>query len=561
MTSIGNNPASRSNKRSLLCKAWLPLTLCLIGAGLSSAIAQTTTTLALTGNASPDGNGTFSGFQPALVVNANGKVAFIADLTGTQNSSDTHGIFIADTNSITKLVRTGDATPDGNGAFRYFSREYGVTERLVLNDNDSVAFMASLSGTSGGPADNLGLFGASAGGGVKQFVRTSDAAPDGNGVFAPFESAAPFTHHGLDNAGTAMFHGMLSNTSGGEYVDDSGAFSSNGTSFTQLIRGGETAPGGSEALEFIEPGIASNLNGQLAAAASIAFDFHEGPPGDDLNRIYVSTGGVLKEVFRTGVSIPDGNGIVNNIQELSINSIGNVMFIGGVSGSDDWRLDVPRLFITDGVTLTQIVRQGGLGPGEDEFRVEYFTGRDFNSHNKVVFSMTLHRNAAPPDNQSSGIYLANGSNITTVLHQGDPVPGGNGTFGNIAVPVFLNNKGQITFSAPLDGTADQVSDIRGIFFIGSDGVVQTVARHGMPLAGSTIYSASSLGDLVDLWGGPLAQFQLSKSDLYQAGMTAINDSGQVPFWASLADGRSGIFLWNSSTEPPDDDVVYADGFE
>ena len=421
--------------------------------------------------------------------------------------------------------------------------------------------MASLSGTSGGSTDNLGLFGASAGGGVKQFVRTSDAAPDGNGVFAPFESSAPFTPPGLDNGGTAMFHGMLSNTSGGEYVDDSGAFSSNGTSFTQLIRGGETAPGGSEALEFIEPGIASNLNGQVAIAASIAFDFMGEPPGDDLNRIYVSTGGVLKEVFRTGVSTSDGNGIVSSAREISINGLGNVMFIGNVSGDDDYRLNVPRLFITDGVTLTQIIRQGGLGPGEDEFRVEYFTGRDLNSQNKVAFSMTLHRNAVPPDNQSSGIYLANGSNITTLLHQGDPVPGGNGTFGNIAVPVFLNNKGQITFSAPLDGTADQVSDIRGIFFIGSDGVVQTVARHGMPLAGSTIYTASSLGDLVDLWGGPLAQFQLSKSDLNQAGMTAINDSGQVPFWASLADGRSGVFLWNSSTEPPDDDTIYADGFE
>ena len=562
MTSTNNNPANRTNKRSLFSKAWLPLALCLIGAGLSSATAQTTTTLALTGNASPDGNGTFSGFQSIQVLNSNGKVAFIADLTGTQNpSTDTHGIFIADNKSIAKLVRTGEATPDGNGTFRYFSQDFGIIESLVLNDNDSVAFMASLSGTSGGPADNLGLFGASAGGGVKQFLRTSDPAPDGNGAFAPFDSGAPFSPPGLDNGGKAMFHGMLSNTSGGEYVDDTGAFSSDGSSTTRLIRAGETAPGGSDVFESIERGIASNLNGQLATAAFIAFESKGDPRGDDLNRIYVSTGGVLKEVFRTGVSTSEGNGIVSGVRELSINSIGNVMFIGNVSGDDDYRLNVPRLFFTDGVTLTQIARQGELGPGESEFRVEYFIGRDSNSQNKVAFSITLNRNAAPPDNQSSGIYLANGSNITTVLHQGDPVPGGNGSFGNIGVPVFLNNKGQIAFSAPLDGTAD-VNDVSGIFFIGSDGVVQTVARYGMPLEGSTIYSTYFLGDLVSTSDFPNpGSGLLNKSDLYQAGMTAINDSGQVPFWASLADGRSGIFLWNSSSEPPDDDVVYADGFE
>ena len=377
MTNTNINPASQSNRRSLLGKAWLPLALCLVSAGLNSAFAQTTTVLALTGNASPDGNGTFSGLQTIHVLNANGKVAFIADLTGTQNpSTDAHGIFIADSNSITKLVRTGDATPDGNGTFRYFSRDFGVIERLVLNDNDNVAFIASLSGTSGGPTDNLGLFGASAGGGVKQFVRTSDAAPDGNGIFAASDFGVPFSPPGLDNGGEAMFYGLLANTSGGEYVDDTGAFSSNGSSITRLIRAGETAPGGSDVFESIVPGIASNLNGQLAVSAGIASELRR----DDLNRIYVSTGGVLKEVFRSGVSTSDGNGIVSNILELSINSIGNVMFVGNVSGDDDYRLNVPRLFFTDGVTLTQIARQGELGPGEDEFRVEYFIGRDSNSH-------------------------------------------------------------------------------------------------------------------------------------------------------------------------------------
>lgn len=97
---------------------------------------------------------------------------------------------------------------------------------------------------------------------------------------------------------------------------------------------------------------------------------------------------------------------------------------------------------------------------------------------------------------------------------------------------------------------------RGIFFIGSDGVVQTVARDGMPLEGSTILNASYLGDSFEFM-----EFDPLNNDRRVAGINAVNDAGQVPFWAILTDGRSGIFLWKSTAEPPDEDTIYADGFE
>jgi hypothetical protein len=52
-----------------------------------------------------------------------------------------------------------------------------------------------------------------------------------------------------------------------------------------------------------------------------------------------------------------------------------------------------------------------------------------------------------------------------------------------------------------------------------------------------------------------------ESALGLAGLNAINDSGQVVFNAILADGRSGIFLWNATAEPPDDDRIFENGFE
>jgi len=185
MTNTNQYHTANNTRQSLFGIAWFPLALCLIGAGLEDASAAQTATLVLTGNAAPDGNGTFSDFGIIQTLNANGEVAFVCDFTGTQNpSTDSSGICLASTKSITQLVRTGDPAPDGNGIFKYFAYDFNHHQRVVLNDNGKVAFAANLTGTAGGSTDNFGLFGASALGGVKQFVRIPDAAPDGNGVFA-----------------------------------------------------------------------------------------------------------------------------------------------------------------------------------------------------------------------------------------------------------------------------------------------------------------------------------------------------------------------------------------
>ena len=564
MTNRNQSLVGTAYRRKLFNIAWLPLALCFMGAGLESTFAAQTATLVLSGEAAPDGNGVFSnfGFEPTL--NTNGEVAFICEFTGTQSpATDSRGICLASTKSVKRLVHIGETAPDGNGTFNHFSSNFDKQEFVFLNDNGTVAYMASLNGTTGGETDNFGSFSASAIGGVTQFVRAGDSAPDGNGIFAPGESG--LSQLGVDNNNAAMFHGRFVNTSGGEQVDDSGVFRSDGNTISRLIRAGATVPGGADTIEEIPPFIASNLDGQVAASVSLAFEFTGEPPGPDLQRIYVHTGAVLNEVFRGGTPVPDGNGIVTNPFGFSTNINGNVIFIGNVSDSGDFNLDVPRLFITDGATLKQIARQNQLAPGEQTpqgelpFRFGGFIKihRDSNAANKVAFSMTLDRNLAPPENRSSGIYLADGDTTKLILHEGDPVPGGNGTFGNIDVPLFLNNSGAIAFSAPLLGTADPVDDIRGIFFIGSNGVIQTVARNGMPLAGSTILNASFLGDVIDIGG----QFQ-PESVTALAGIDAINDAGQVAFRALLADGRFGIFLWNASdVPPPDDETIYADGFE
>jgi len=557
----------QTTRRVLFGIAWLPLALCLTGAPIECASAAQTATLAFAGIDAPDGNGTLLGVGGVLTLNAKGDVAFVCDFTNTQNpSTDSGGLCLVNTKSFKQLVRTGESAPDGNGTFNYFTQEFGSVQKLVLNDNGTVAFLAMLTGTAGGSTDEIGLFSASATTGVKQIVRSSDAAPDGNGIFArakPDDFDSPgLSLPGLDNSGQISFHAFLTDTSGDSFfIDDTvGVFWSDGNTVTRLLRGGGAVPGGDEIFGRLDSGFASNPGGQVAISASIAFDFMSGDPlPDDLNRVYKHTGTVLEEVVRSGIPIPDGNGQLAGAGGNVIANNGNILFLGRVEGSDNYLLDGLRLFQTDGVTLTQIARQLQQAPGEPvepgkpTFHFGNFTAQDISNYNKVAFSVILERNTIE-DNRSSAIYRGDGNSITLLVHEDDTLPGGNGTFGNVAVALFLNNNGEIAFSAPLEGTSDP-NDNSGIFFIGPDRSVQTVARYGMPLAGSTILWASFLGDLVS----PGA---LDNSELALAGMNAINDSGQVAFSATLADGRIGVFLWQASdVPPPDDDIIYTDGFE
>lgn len=518
-----------------------------------------TATLALVGDTIPGGNGTFSSFEPRLGLNDDGKVAFIAFLSDTPDyPDDAVGIYLADTQAMSQLVRTGQSVPDGNGTFRDFISGVDATLEVALNDNGSVAFPAQLSGTSGGVNDNFGLFGVSADGVVKQYLRASDAAPGGNGVF-PYEP--PPSLPGIDNLGNTYFYSLLDGTSGGQKIDDRGVFQSDGGTLTALARAGDAVPGDTNTFVRILPWVASNLGGQVAFIADLysePFDAQLAQPQllveepESFLRIYVSSGASLQEVVRGGMNIANAEGSLGNFSSnqanLRLADNGNIVFKGGING-----LGISSLFYADGGSLFEMARQGDLGPGEDLFRFVHFTGVAINN-DRAVFSATLERNAIPPDNDSSGIYLWSGGALTTLVHQGDAVPGGNGSFGKVAHPVFMNSSGEFVFSAALEGTDDPVKDTTGIYFVDSDGTIHEVARFGKSLAGSTIVFATYLGHVLD-------EYFFEGSTLGLAGMTAINDSGQVVFTAALADGRGGLFLWNASNEGPDLGFIFEDSFE
>jgi hypothetical protein len=360
-------------------------------------------------------------------------------------------------------------------------------------------------------------------------VRLGDAAPDGNGVFGPQDpgiSEVSLLPPGLDDAGDASFFGLLFQTSGGAGLDDEGVFRANPGGVTRLARSGSLIPGTTEILESIDMQIASNAAGDVALVGFAEFTF---PPTPDFQRINVDDGSTFTEFFRTGTAPPDGDGVIVDVTRVILSETGEVVFEARVQDTIDFLDSGPRLMITDGVSLTEIVRQAELGPGETDLYFTDFFGIDANGQGQVVFSAALERLNAT--NRTTGIYLWEAGVLSRLVSEGDPAPDGNGTIGDIGGPVFLNENGAIAFFAPLEGTASPPGDASGIYVVQSDGSIQRIVRAGQPLEGSTVTYASFLGSFV-----------FDTDDLSLAGVTALNDAGQVAFVAGLADTRSGVFV-------------------
>ncbi|MEM9704249.1 MAG: choice-of-anchor tandem repeat NxxGxxAF-containing protein, partial [Planctomycetota bacterium] len=152
--------------------------------GIFRGAGGTLTRIAREGQAAPDGNGILASFENPALNNA-GQAAFLGNLTGTSGGfSDDRGIFRGAGGALTQIAREGQAAPDGNGTLSSFNAD------IVLNDAGQAAFFGDLIGTAGGVTDNTGLFRGS-GGALTRIAREGQAAPDGNGTFGAFVGAAP----------------------------------------------------------------------------------------------------------------------------------------------------------------------------------------------------------------------------------------------------------------------------------------------------------------------------------------------------------------------------------
>lgn len=137
--------------------------------------------------------------------------------------------------SFDVIVLSGDGAPDGNGKFASFGLDI-----VDLNDAGQVAFFAQLSHTSGGIADDSGVFRSDGAGGLVQIAREGQDTPDGQGNSLSYIDRLPL----INNAGQVVFTGRFEGPGGGSAI----LRGSSVDDLVQIAREGQPAPGGGDFL-------------------------------------------------------------------------------------------------------------------------------------------------------------------------------------------------------------------------------------------------------------------------------------------------------------------------
>ncbi len=177
----------------------------------------------------PDGNGSISdGFPMAL---GGRSMILAATIVGSNGGSlDNSAIVtVAADSSRQLLAREGQTVPDGNGQYGNLSGGF-----VVRNESMQALVTAQVRNTTGGTADDAGLFRLGNGGPT---VLARKGETTSAGVIANFIKIA------LADNGTAAFAGSLSGTADPPN-DNGGVFHTDGTTVTKIARAGEAIPDG-----------------------------------------------------------------------------------------------------------------------------------------------------------------------------------------------------------------------------------------------------------------------------------------------------------------------------
>ncbi|MCV2419563.1 choice-of-anchor tandem repeat NxxGxxAF-containing protein [Paucibacter sp. DJ2R-2] len=456
-----------------------------------------TSTVALTGSAAP---GTGNGVSFASLSTPQLNAAGQVAFLATLSGAGVSG---SNDGGIwrdgTLLVRKGSAAPGaGSGV------SLSTLSSMQLNAAGQVTYSALLSGTNITPDKNdssLWL-------GSKLIAQTGRAAPGtGSGVSFAFLGGGM-----LNSAGQVAYRAQLSGT-GVNTSNDFGIWRDN----SMIVREGSAAPGTGSGVNFAVA-ILSDFNaaGQVAYQANLT--------GSSLNDSSIWRDSDL--IAREGNAAPGTVAGVSfgNLTSTRLNAAGQVAFRAGLTGTG------VNSFNNDSIWRgsSLIARTGDAAPGTGTgVSFAEFAGISdplkLNAAGQVAFMATLRGDGVSESNER-GIWRDD----KLIARTGDAAPG-TATFKSLSAHQ-LNAGGQVAFRATLDGVGSTGH------YLGDGQEIIQVARTGDALAGSTISSLAPFG-------------------------VSFNDKAQLAYQATLADGRSGVFLftptlhWRSSTGGSWDDAA------
>jgi hypothetical protein len=344
-------------------------------------------------------NGSFDRFglqvlTMVLASNNRGETAFYATIRRSQSEE---GIFLAKADGkIAPIAVAGDPVPDQAGQL---IAGFGERPAPVINDEGSVAFIATLAGGRGA----AGVFLASEGK-LRTIASSGMKAPvilGGIGVFAEFEAVS------LNSRGDVAFLAWVRH--GRETIEVVYVARKVGAvhQLTKVAASGEPAPGGGFFAGFGAPIV--NNRGAIAFPAVVKL-------GPALGAIFVAPAEAPAHLFLgTGDPAPTGGIFARFSERIGFDDSGRVAFGAFINGSGpDF-----GIFVADGADRRAIAARGQAAPGGGVYAS--FGAWPAMSHTgELAFVAATDQGPA-----FDGVFLMNAAGkVTRVVAPGDPLMDG-----------------------------------------------------------------------------------------------------------------------------------------
>ena len=260
-----------------------------------------------------------------------GRVGFAARVEEQFVSFD-EALYLSENGGLSRLASRGETLPGGGTLSGFGPYDF--------NDAGQAGFVGTLT-LAGGDGSGRGLFRAGPGGGLVEYARAGEPAPDGDGTVADSNGLPDVA---LNDAGRLAFRLRFEDGDVGLYLSDGGA---GGTS-RRVARTGDAAPGGGEfsnvqAYALNDAGQVAFFSSLAGAAGSPGLFFHD----DALGLLAVARagdpllGGTLRSIgFAGGAADP-----VFGPRGSGLNDAGQVAFSytleDGRSGVAIWTVPEP----------------------------------------------------------------------------------------------------------------------------------------------------------------------------------------------------------------------------
>jgi hypothetical protein len=449
--------------------------------------------IAIDGQPVPDGNGVYDFGAVVPVINERGVVSFYTGVGGSAAGVASSGQFAAVPGMVTQVVRKSQTVPvsgvgniwslDGSGG-SINSEGWVALKALGTSDAKYSVYRKE-------PGQN----------GFRMIARAGDPAPgEGNYGSLNSESWRPV----LGAAGHVAFYANLTGTSGGT-LDNSAIFvsNSNGTAVSRVVQKGDIVADGTEAMVWFSLVPALNPSGRVAFVTGFSTTSTDA---------ILSGDGITLDLIARSTTAPAGPGEAPlrdfaGTDEVMMNSYGMVAFTA--------RAEFPvngfqRVVMKAGVGTPQVVAVSGM-----EVSGGYTLG-SINAHPCINDAGLVAYEARINGTSGNGLLIGD----TLIAKNGDPLPGGIGTFFSFNQhPFALNQSGQLAFEVQIN--VPVLGYGNGLFFYDPPGGLQEIARLGTPFLGSTITDVGFAGT--------------TTYGVLPPGMNGLNDSGEVAFLFELAD--------------------------